>query len=70
MLVGATIKVRLWRYPGRDIPTATDARIAWLYNRWQELDDWVGEQLSAPAPIRNAPVSGPRPAAPKVSAPR
>jgi 1-acyl-sn-glycerol-3-phosphate acyltransferase len=43
-LVGTTIKVRFWRYPGREIPTVADARIAWLYDRWQELDDWVGEQ--------------------------
>jgi 1-acyl-sn-glycerol-3-phosphate acyltransferase len=69
-LVGATIKVRFWRYPGRDIPTADDARIAWLYDRWQELDDWVGEQRRAPSPIRSAPVSGSRTGASEVSATR
>ena len=48
-LVGATIKVRFWRYPGRDVPVGDDARTAWIYERWQELDDWVGEQRRAPS---------------------
>jgi hypothetical protein len=33
--------VRIRRFPGRDVPADRDARIAWLYERWQEVDDWI-----------------------------
>ena len=45
-LVGTTVRVRLWRYPAAEVPTGEDERVAWLYERWQLLDDWVGEQLN------------------------
>ena len=56
-LVGQTIRVRFWRHPAASIPAGEDARIAWLYARWQELDDWVGEQ-------RGVPPAAPPPAEP------
>jgi hypothetical protein len=28
------------------IPTGETARAAWLYERWQEMDDWIGAQHS------------------------
>jgi 1-acyl-sn-glycerol-3-phosphate acyltransferase len=43
-LVGTTVKVRFWRSPAAEIPLGERDRIAWLYERWQTLDDWVGEQ--------------------------
>jgi len=43
-LVGTTIRVRFWRYPGAEVPGGEQQRIAWLYERWQAVDDWVGEQ--------------------------
>lgn len=43
-LVGTTIRVRFWRHPGAEVPADENARIAWLYERWQVVDDWVGEQ--------------------------
>lgn len=43
-LVGATVHVRFWRFPRADVPAGERERTAWLYARWQELDDWVGEQ--------------------------
>ncbi|MEA2457456.1 MAG: hypothetical protein QOC95_428 [Thermoleophilaceae bacterium] len=46
-LVGTTVRVRCWRYPAASVPSDEDGRIRWLYERWQVLDDWVGEQLSA-----------------------
>jgi 1-acyl-sn-glycerol-3-phosphate acyltransferase len=45
-LVGTTVRVRFWRHPAAEIPSEHTARIAWLYDCWQELDDWVGEQLA------------------------
>jgi 1-acyl-sn-glycerol-3-phosphate acyltransferase len=41
-LVGATVRVKFWRHPRAAVPAGERERIAWLYARWQELDDWVG----------------------------
>jgi 1-acyl-sn-glycerol-3-phosphate acyltransferase len=45
VLVGKTIKVRFWRFPASDLPSGEAARTEWLFDRWQMLDDWVGEQM-------------------------
>jgi 1-acyl-sn-glycerol-3-phosphate acyltransferase len=45
-LVGTTVRVRFWRYPASEVPAGEDERVAWLYDRWQEVDDWVGTELS------------------------
>jgi hypothetical protein len=41
--VGATIRLKFWRFPDAEVPSARDELIAGLYERWQELDDWIGE---------------------------
>jgi 1-acyl-sn-glycerol-3-phosphate acyltransferase len=53
-LVGTTVRIRFWRYPAASVPAGEEERIAWLYEKWQVLDDWIGEQLqgSARAPDR------------------
>ena len=56
-LVGTTVRVRFWRYPAAEVPSGEDARIAWLYQRWQVLDDWVGEQRASN--LLASPVEGP-----------
>ncbi len=33
-------------FPAAEVPSARDELIVWLYDRWQELDDWVGEMRS------------------------
>ncbi len=43
-LVGRTIRLKFWRHPASSVPAGREERIRWLYDRWQELDDWVGEQ--------------------------
>jgi 1-acyl-sn-glycerol-3-phosphate acyltransferase len=43
-LVGQTIHVRFWRHAAESIPDGESERTEWLYARWQELDDWVGDQ--------------------------
>lgn len=43
-LVGTTVRVKLWRHPAASIPVGDDARTAWIYEHWQVLDDWIGEQ--------------------------
>jgi 1-acyl-sn-glycerol-3-phosphate acyltransferase len=42
-LVGSTVRVKFWRHAGADIPVdSEDAFTGWLYERWFELDDWIG----------------------------
>jgi 1-acyl-sn-glycerol-3-phosphate acyltransferase len=41
-LIGTTVRLRFWRFPAAEIPADRDELVAWLYDRWQELDDWVG----------------------------
>ena len=43
-LVGTTVRVRFWRSPAAHVPADETERTAWLYERWQALDDWVGRQ--------------------------
>jgi 1-acyl-sn-glycerol-3-phosphate acyltransferase len=42
-LVGTTVRLKFWRFPAAEVPSDRDELIAWLYERWQELDDWIGE---------------------------
>ncbi|MCK9250209.1 MAG: lysophospholipid acyltransferase family protein [Solirubrobacteraceae bacterium] len=43
-LIGTTIRIRFWRIPAAEVPRDADERLAWLYDRWLEVDAWVGEQ--------------------------
>ena len=43
-LVNQTIRVRLRRYAARDIPAS--GRERWLFERWQEIDDWIDDNLN------------------------
>jgi 1-acyl-sn-glycerol-3-phosphate acyltransferase len=63
-LVGTTVRVRLWRFPAAEIPTDRSGRVAWLYERWHEVDDWIDAQRAGPA-ISPAPdAAGSRSAGP------
>ncbi len=65
-LVGTTVQLKFWRYPAAEVPSDRDELIAWLYARWQELDDWVGEMggalAAAPAPAVTPVQAPPAPA--------
>jgi 1-acyl-sn-glycerol-3-phosphate acyltransferase len=37
-----TVRMRLWLARAETIPAAREARIAWLFERWADLDAWVG----------------------------
>jgi 1-acyl-sn-glycerol-3-phosphate acyltransferase len=50
-LVGTTVRLKFWRFPAAEVPSERNELIAWLYERWQELDDWIGE-AAAGAPTR------------------
>jgi len=49
-LIGTTVKMKFWRFPASDVPAGREEKIAWLYDRWQELDDWVGAMIAQAAP--------------------
>ena len=42
-LVGTTVRMKFWRFPATEVPGDRDELIKWLYDRWQVLDDWIGE---------------------------
>jgi 1-acyl-sn-glycerol-3-phosphate acyltransferase len=50
-LVGTTVRLKFWRFAAADIPTDRELLIAWLYERWQELDDWISEMHEGEAKI-------------------
>jgi 1-acyl-sn-glycerol-3-phosphate acyltransferase len=50
-LVGTTVRLKFWRFAAADIPTEREQLIAWLYDRWQELDDWISEMREGEARI-------------------
>jgi 1-acyl-sn-glycerol-3-phosphate acyltransferase len=58
-LVGTTIRVRFWRYPAAEVPESHDERVDWLYERWQVLDDWIGDQLAGPGAPDRSPAEQP-----------
>ncbi|MEA2448270.1 MAG: hypothetical protein QOG63_202, partial [Thermoleophilaceae bacterium] len=43
-LVGTTVRLRFRRHPASSVPATEAERAEWLYERWLELDRWVGEQ--------------------------
>ncbi|MGE4425848.1 MAG: 1-acyl-sn-glycerol-3-phosphate acyltransferase [Solirubrobacteraceae bacterium] len=43
-LIGTTIRIRFWRVPAAEVPRDADEQLTWLYDRWLEVDEWVGEQ--------------------------
>jgi 1-acyl-sn-glycerol-3-phosphate acyltransferase len=55
-LVGTAVRMRFWRFPAADVPRERDKLIVWLYERWQELDDWIGEMRVAGSTHAGAPV--------------
>jgi 1-acyl-sn-glycerol-3-phosphate acyltransferase len=43
-LVGGTVRIRLWRFPAAERPAGGPELVEWVYDRWLELDAWIGEQ--------------------------
>ena len=46
-LIGTTVRIRFWRHEAASVPAGREELTRWLYDRWQELDDWVGAQRAA-----------------------
>lgn len=46
-LVGLTVRVHITRVPRSAVPRAGPARTDWIYDLWQDVDDWVERQRHA-----------------------
>ncbi|MFH1437653.1 MAG: 1-acyl-sn-glycerol-3-phosphate acyltransferase, partial [Pseudomonadota bacterium] len=46
-LVNRTILVKLWKVPFDKIPKTREARIAWLYENWNRIDQWIEKHKNA-----------------------
>jgi len=46
-LVGLPVQVRVTRVPRSAIPAASAARADWLYDLWQDVDDWLEQRFAA-----------------------
>ncbi len=42
-----TVRVRFSRFPGASLPEGAEARTEWLWQRWREVDEWIGAQGAA-----------------------
>ena len=44
--------MRWWRVPRAEIPASREARIDWLYSRWEEIDRWISANRPVDLPPR------------------
>jgi 1-acyl-sn-glycerol-3-phosphate acyltransferase len=56
-LIGTTVHLKFWRFPATELPSDRDELIAWVYARWQELDEWLGEMRTRDSVAREAPAA-------------
>jgi 1-acyl-sn-glycerol-3-phosphate acyltransferase len=52
-LVGTTVRLKFWRFAASEVPAEREELIVWLYDRWQELDDWI-DGIQAEGPVAAA----------------
>jgi hypothetical protein len=39
------VEVKMWRHDRATVPEDDDGRLAWIYDRWAEMDDWIDERM-------------------------
>lgn len=40
-IIGANVRMAVWRVPRKSIPDDRAGRVAWLVSEWQRVDDWI-----------------------------
>lgn len=40
-IIGSHLRISFRRFPGSDIPQTRRGRVEWLFDRWEEIDDWL-----------------------------
>lgn len=63
------VELRLWLVPAAEVPGTHAERIAWLFERWAALDDWVGERRGVAGTTAPWGAGGPLPGDPQAAAP-
>ena len=41
MPIGRTLHTRMWLVPAAERPTEADDQVAWLFEWWKRIDDWI-----------------------------
>jgi 1-acyl-sn-glycerol-3-phosphate acyltransferase len=49
------VKARWWRVPAAEVPGDRDAQVRWLYEWWERIDTWIGENRPVPLPRDPSP---------------
>ena len=49
------VEVKAWRYDRSEVPDGEAEQMAWLYEKWAVMDDWIAERLRT----RSAGAAGP-----------
>ncbi|MCA9706150.1 MAG: 1-acyl-sn-glycerol-3-phosphate acyltransferase [Myxococcales bacterium] len=69
-VLGAHVRLWLWRIPGSEVPTQREARLRWLYAQWARVDALAAETEREPEPSQAEPSPAkPSPAKPSPAKP-
>ena len=44
MPIGRTLHTKMWLVPRAEVPADADEQVAWLYEWWKRIDDWIAAQ--------------------------
>ncbi|MBV9942701.1 MAG: 1-acyl-sn-glycerol-3-phosphate acyltransferase [Solirubrobacterales bacterium] len=44
MPIGRTLRTRMWLARRDEVPVTPDEQVAWLYDWWERIDDWIAQQ--------------------------
>ncbi len=50
-----TLRMHAWRYPRHEVPIGHDKAVAWLLDRWVEMDRWIVEHAPDQNLVKEAP---------------
>jgi len=53
------IKARWWRVPAAEVPPGRAAQVRWLYDWWERIDAWIGENRPTALPHPDRPGARP-----------
>jgi 1-acyl-sn-glycerol-3-phosphate acyltransferase len=46
MPINRTLLTRMWLVNAQDVPRSTDEQIAWLYDWWKRIDEWIAARTN------------------------
>ena len=54
------LRMHAWRYPRVEVPRDSDDAVAWLLDRWIEMDQWIVDQAADLDPAPHGDVKEPQ----------